>query len=82
MNKLIISFSDQSQSFTYGVEFGRLLERFQNGIDPITNNGFPVRMENKEVSIQTCRHHGYLPVFGVEKDGYIEFIAMKIVNQN
>ncbi len=41
---LLISFPDQSQSFTYGVEFGRLLERIERGDEYIENNGFPVRV--------------------------------------
>lgn len=28
---LLIKFPDQSQSFTYGVEFGRLLEKIERG---------------------------------------------------
>ena len=48
-SKLLVSFSDQSKSFTYGVEFGRLLEKIERGDKNITNNGFPIRIENVQL---------------------------------
>ena len=81
-NKLIIRFPDQSKSFTYGVEFGRLLNNFEKGTDPITNNGFPVRVENKEVLTSTCKEYDYTPVWGTEKDGWIDFVAIRNINKN
>ena len=49
--ELLIKFKDQSNSFTIGCEYGRLLERFEKGIDIIENNGFPIHLENKDVMI-------------------------------
>lgn len=75
---LFISFPDQSQSFTYGVEYGRILEKIERGDDVVMNNGFPVRIENKELIIATCNQFGYIPTFGKEYyDEWIEFLAIK-----
>ena len=43
--ELLISFPDQSQSFSFGVEYGRLLQQMQDGKDVVMNHGFPVRVE-------------------------------------
>jgi len=80
---LIISFTDQSPSFTYGVEFGRLLEKMERGDTVITNNGFPVRIENKQVIIDACTSLGYIPSFGnVSFDEWVEFIGIKKVSND
>jgi hypothetical protein len=42
--KILINFPDPSKSFTYGVEFGRLLEKIERGDEVIKNNGFPVKV--------------------------------------
>jgi len=80
---IILSFTDQSKSFTYGVEYGRLLERFEKGVEVIENNNFPVSIENKEMLRNTCKAFDYTPVFG---DNYynewIEFRAIKNSNKN
>lgn len=77
-HELIISFPDQSKSFTYGVEYGRLLERMERGEDCVTNNGFPVRIENKELLEITCKKYGYIPSFGATYyDEWIEFLGIK-----
>lgn len=78
MPELIISFSDQSNSFTYGVEFGRLLQKIEQGDDIVTNNGFPIRLENKKLIKDTCTHYGYIPIFvEINNDEWIDFIAMR-----
>lgn len=81
--QLAIRFPDQSQSFTLGVEYGRLLERFEKGAELIQNNGFPVRVENKELLITTCKEFNYTYNFGIEYFGeWIEFSAIKITSSN
>jgi hypothetical protein len=83
MNKLIIRFPDQSTSFTYGVEFGRLLEKMERGDDVVMNNGFPIRKENVAVIKNTCAHYGYIPLFGKEYDNeWIEFTGIKQSTNN
>lgn len=74
----IIRFTDQSNSFTHGVEYGRILEKMERGDDHACNNGFPIRLENKEVVKMTCQVYGYIPVFGrVHFDEWVEFTAIK-----
>jgi hypothetical protein len=78
MSKLIIRFSDQSESFTHGAEFGRLLEKMERGDNVVMNNGFPIRKENVEVVKNTCAHYGYIPLFGNEyNDEWVEFTGIK-----
>jgi hypothetical protein len=75
---LLIAFPDQSKSFTYGVEYGRLLQKMEEGKDIVMNNGFPVRVENVDLIKATCRALGYVPTFGkTHYDEWIEFIAIK-----
>lgn len=77
-NKLLITFPDQSESFTYGVEYGRLLERIESGKGVIENNGFPVRAENVELLRITCEAYNYIPSFsdtGIE--GWTNFLGIK-----
>lgn len=76
--KLLVSFPDSSQSFTYGVEYGRLLQKMQDGNDVIENEGFPVRVENVKVLKDTCKAYGYIPTFGKVYWGeWTEFIGIK-----
>jgi hypothetical protein len=76
--ELQIKFKDQSQSFTNGVEFGRLLEKMQRGDDTVKNYGFPVRIENKEVIETSCMEYGYIALFGEQHfDEWIEFLGIK-----
>lgn len=84
MNSLLISFPDQSESFTYGVEYGRLLEKMERGDDVVMNNGFPVRIENRDLIKNTCNSLGYIPTFGREHFGeWVEFLAIrKITSDN
>jgi len=77
MQNLIIPFTDQSPSFTHGVEFGRLLEKMERGDEAIKNNGFPVRVENREVIICACARYGYIASFGQEDNGWVEFLGIK-----
>lgn len=79
--ELFIKFPDQSQSFTTGVEYGRIYGRLENGDTVVTNSGFPVRIENKELLKNTCIKLGYTCIFGSESYGeWIEFTAIKITN--
>jgi hypothetical protein len=81
---LLIRFPDQSDSFTYGVEFGRLLEKIERGDESIHNNGFPIRIENQILLRETCILHGYIPVFSEPYlDGWIDFLGVKnTINNN
>lgn len=77
-NTLMISFPDQSKSFTYGVEFGRILQKIEQGDNFVMNNGFPIRLENKELIENTCKTYGYIPTFGrTHFDEWIEFLAIR-----
>ena len=77
-SKLIIRFPNQSTSFTYGVEFGRLLEKMERSENIIMNNGFPVRIENKELIKDSCNHYGYTALFGQEYEHeWVEFVGIK-----
>jgi hypothetical protein len=77
--ELFISFTDQSSSFTAGVEYGRLYDRMQRGEDYVTNDGFPVRIENKILLKNTADKLGYICRFGGEYfNEWIEFCAIKI----
>jgi len=82
--KLLLKFPDQSESFTYGVEFGRLLEKIERGDELINNNEFPVRIENKELLEQTCKRFGYIAIFGeMFFDEWIEFMGIRrTINKN
>jgi hypothetical protein len=76
---LFIRFPDQSQSFTAGVEYGRIYGRMEAGHESVTNNGFPVRVENKDLLKVTCQKFGYACSFGSEYFGeWVEFTAFKI----
>jgi hypothetical protein len=75
---LLIKFPDHSESFTYGVEFGRLLEKIERGDNPIKNNGFPIRVENMSVLVLACSLHGYTCTFSkCEVEGWSNFIGIK-----
>jgi len=79
--ELIISFTDQSESFTYGVEFGRLLNKMQNKESPIENDKFPVRVENRENIIRACKAYNYTPIFSeCFVIGWVNFIAIKNID--
>lgn len=77
--KLLIHFTDQSASFAHGVEFGRLLGKMERGDLAIQNNGFPVHVENIQVLKDACNTYGYIPTFGTEQHGWIEFTGVKKV---
>jgi len=80
---LLIKFPDQSESFTYGVEFGRLLEKIERGDEVIKNNGFPIRLENKFLLKITCEKYGYIPSFGnIHFGEWIDFIGIKKTSSN
>ena len=81
--KLLIKFPDESRSFAYGVEYGRLLERIEQGQEVIKNNGFPIRNENVELLCNTCKIYGYIPTFsGTEVEGWTNFLGIKKTNSN
>ena len=75
---LIIRFSDQSASFTNGVELGRILQQAHDGKETLSNCGFPVHTENADVIQDTCKHHGYTACFGnCDIEGWVYFIGIK-----
>ena len=74
---LQIAFPDQSPSFAYGVEYGRLFEKMLRGDEVVMNYGFPVRVENKSLIEETCKQYGYCAVFGKEREGWIDFTGIK-----
>lgn len=75
---ILISFPDQSQSFAYGVEFGRLLEKIERGDEVVKNNGFPIRIENCSVLAIACSLHGYIAMFGDPYlGGWCDFLGIK-----
>ena len=81
--RLLIKFPDQSTSFTYGVEYGRLLEKIERGDKIVMNNEFPVRIENVDLLKETCLKFGYVPLFGKKYfDEWIEFIGIKESTKN
>lgn len=81
MPYLHISFPDQSKAFTYGVEYGRLLEKMERGDHEVKNNGFPIRVENKALIAKTCDSYGYNAMFSeCETEGWVNFKAVKGVN--
>jgi hypothetical protein len=83
VNELLISFPDPSKSFTYGVEYGRLLQKMQDGKESITNDVFPIRIENIELLKETCKTYGYIPIFGkVYFDEWVEFLGIKNKNSD
>ena len=76
--ELFITFPDQSSSFTYGVEYGRLLAKMERGDETVDNNRFPVRIENIPLIKRTCQKMGYTAVFGAEYFGeWADFLAIK-----
>lgn len=81
---LLLRFPNQSDSFTHGVEFGRLLEKIERGDESIHNNGFPIRIENQSLLKETCTLYGYIPVFSEPYlDGWIDFLGVKnTINNN
>lgn len=79
---LTIRFTDQSSSFTNGVEFGRILEKIERNDESIFNNGFPIHEENKEVVKSACEYYGYIATFGQEVDGWVDFLAIKNGHSN
>ncbi len=80
--ELIVAFTDPSASFVNGVEFGRILARMENGDAVVENQGFPIHPENAAVLRQACATYGYTPAFGMVKDGWQDFKAVKSPIQN
>jgi len=75
---LLIRFSDQSASFTNGVELGRILQQAQDNKETISNCGFPVHIENIDVIKSTCEEYGYAPCFGnCDVEGWMYFKGIK-----
>jgi len=79
---LIVAFTDSSASFTNGVEFGRMLARMENGDTVVENQGFPIHPENADVLRQACATYGYVPSFGLVRDGWQDFRAVKAILPN
>lgn len=60
------------------MEFGRILEKMERGDLEVKNNGFPVRLENKEIIENACKTLGYIPRFGkTHFDEWIDFLGIK-----
>lgn len=76
---LVVRFEDQSPSYAHGVELGRIMHAMELGESMISNNGFPVRVENKATLIDMCRHHGYSAEFGVV--WYEEWVSFRAVKR-
>jgi len=83
-SKLLISFPDQSESFTYGVEYGRILQKIDQGDENVDNNLFPIRVENKELLRNTCKTYGYIPIFTDTQypKEWVNFTAIKSNSTN
>jgi hypothetical protein len=76
--ELLMKFTDETESFCNGVEFGRLLEKMQRGDENISNCNFPVKIKNKNVIEKACAEYGYIPSFGATSfDEWIEFTGIK-----
>lgn len=81
--QLAISFTDQSPNFVNGVEFGRILAKAEQGAEALSNAGFPVHMANIEDLKKLCAAYGYVPTFGKEMHGWIDFLGVKqIASEN
>lgn len=76
--KLIIRFTDKSESFTNGVEFGRILRMMEAGEPVVSNYKFPIHSDNENVIIQACAEYGYTPTIAPCKfGGWVNFSAIK-----
>lgn len=81
--EIFIKFENQSQDFCLGVEYGRILQKIQDNNDFVTNDGFPIRLENVKVIKTTCEKYNYIPFFGMKYyNEWIDFIAFKNNNLN
>ncbi|WP_117172125.1 hypothetical protein [Mariniflexile rhizosphaerae] len=79
--KLILKFTEENNNFSHGVEFGRIFHKLENGYKKIDNNGFPIRIENKELIKNACLKYDYTPLFGeIYYEEWIEFMAIKNVS--
>ena len=77
--ELIVSFTDQSDSFTHGVEYGRILCKLEAGLHVVENNGFPVHTANVELLRITCAMYEYTPMFSAVEgmDEWTNFCAIR-----
>jgi hypothetical protein len=81
--KLILSLSEKTPDFIEGMEVGRIYERMSKKEDPVTNDGFPIHICNKDVVMRLCKALGYVPLFGEEHFGeWIEFMGIRSVTGN
>lgn len=77
---IMVQFSNQQPAYAHGVEYGRLLERMERGDLIISNNGFPVRVENVDNLRNTCEKYGYIASFGmVHYNEWVDFTGVKKV---
>lgn len=80
---LIIKFTDESESFTLGVELGLLLSKMEQGNDFIRNNNLPIHTKNIEVIKTACNYYGYTPIFKQsEYNDWTYFVAEKNYKNN
>jgi len=78
--QLIVRFENQSPSYAHGVELGRIMHAMELGEPMVSNNGFPVRVENKGTLIDLCRHYGYSAEFGAE--WYAEWVSFRAIKSD
>lgn len=82
-SNLFIRFSDQSESFVSGCEYGRILSKMESEVSHVDNCGFPIHLCNVEVIKKTCSVYNYIPVFGKKYySTYIDFFAIKNCSNN
>jgi hypothetical protein len=76
---LILSFPDDSKSFTYGFEAGILYQKMVEEHDTIDHGylkGIPVREENIDLIQQMADYHGYKAQF--KTTGVSGYIGMRL----
>lgn len=57
-----------------------MLAKMEAGDHTVTNNGFPVRLENVDVLKATCEYYGYIAHFG--RRYYKELIEFTAIKRN
>jgi len=76
--ELVIKFPDKSQSFTNGVEFGRILQQMEEQKMIVSNSAFPLHKENERVVRDAAKVYGYRVTFIGEHYGeWINFFAIR-----
>lgn len=74
-------FSDQSESFINGIEYGRILQKMQDGLPIVDNDGIPIHEQNYDIIRRAAEYYGYNASFQkLAIDGWIGFKATKGIN--